>query len=211
MTPVDRFSDPTVKRFLQRFGRLSAFDPGARKRTALIILASAAIGVYLILPALSGSVDASSTASGWLPSYPPLLMKVLLGMLAAGAFCFGRFAARLCASLLLLTYFAAWGDLKKTVVVLVFVLSALYVAVVLFRIISAIAGRLLSGEIKIQPEKLNALLPADLKTYTVLVPLFREPEVADVLVRALRNIDYPTDKLDIQLLQIGRASCRERV
>jgi len=50
------------------------------------------------------------------------------------------------------------------------------------------------------PEALAALPDAELPTYTVLVPLFHEAEVLDRLVRGLEALDYPADKLDIQLL-----------
>lgn len=38
----------------------------------------------------------------------------------------------------------------------------------------------------------------DLPIYTVLVPMFREPEVLPILANALRKLDYPTAKLDIK-------------
>lgn len=40
----------------------------------------------------------------------------------------------------------------------------------------------------------------DLPTYTVLVPMFREPEVLPILTQALRNLDYPLAKLDIKIV-----------
>lgn len=36
--------------------------------------------------------------------------------------------------------------------------------------------------------------------YTVLVPVFREPEVVGTLISALTGLDYPADQLDIQIL-----------
>ncbi|MGD0811051.1 MAG: glycosyltransferase [Acidimicrobiales bacterium] len=39
-----------------------------------------------------------------------------------------------------------------------------------------------------------------LRTYTVLVPVFREPEVMSSLVANLRRLDYPADRLQILLL-----------
>jgi cellulose synthase/poly-beta-1,6-N-acetylglucosamine synthase-like glycosyltransferase len=39
-----------------------------------------------------------------------------------------------------------------------------------------------------------------LPTYTVLVPAYREPEVIGNLVRALSDLDYPRDRLDVKLL-----------
>lgn len=40
----------------------------------------------------------------------------------------------------------------------------------------------------------------DLPVYTVLVPMFREPDVLPILANALRELDYPTSKLDIKIV-----------
>ncbi|MWD26394.1 glycosyltransferase [Aquicoccus sp. SCR17] len=40
----------------------------------------------------------------------------------------------------------------------------------------------------------------DLPVYTVLVPMFREPEVLPILTAALRNLDYPLARLDIKIV-----------
>lgn len=40
----------------------------------------------------------------------------------------------------------------------------------------------------------------DLPIYTVLVPMFREPEVLPILAQALRNLNYPLAKLDIKIV-----------
>lgn len=50
----------------------------------------------------------------------------------------------------------------------------------------AIAGRLLRDD--------------ELPVFTVLVPMFREPEMLPVLARSLRKLDYPLGKLDIKLV-----------
>jgi glycosyltransferase XagB len=50
----------------------------------------------------------------------------------------------------------------------------------------AIAARMLSDD--------------ELPVFTVLVPMFREPEVLPMLARALRELDYPLGKLDIKLV-----------
>ncbi len=46
----------------------------------------------------------------------------------------------------------------------------------------------------------SLLRDEDLPTYTVLVPMFREPEVLPILTQALRNLDYPLAKLDIKIV-----------
>ena len=40
----------------------------------------------------------------------------------------------------------------------------------------------------------------DLPIYTVLVPMFREPDVLPILANALRELDYPTSRLDIKIV-----------
>lgn len=40
----------------------------------------------------------------------------------------------------------------------------------------------------------------ELPIYTILVPMFREPEVLPILAQALRRMDYPLGKLDIKLV-----------
>jgi len=40
----------------------------------------------------------------------------------------------------------------------------------------------------------------ELPVYTVLVPMYREPEMLPVLAQALRDLDYPLGKLDIKLV-----------
>ncbi len=55
-------------------------------------------------------------------------------------------------------------------------------------------------EVSPTPEEIAALRDNDLPTYTILIPLYREAEVLGRLVRGLQRLDYPGDKLDIQLL-----------
>jgi cellulose synthase/poly-beta-1,6-N-acetylglucosamine synthase-like glycosyltransferase len=40
----------------------------------------------------------------------------------------------------------------------------------------------------------------EMPTYTILVPMFREPEVLPILAHALRQLDYPLAKLDIKIV-----------
>jgi len=49
-------------------------------------------------------------------------------------------------------------------------------------------------------EELAALSEQDLPTYTILIPLYREARVLPRLVEALCELDYPPEKLEIQLL-----------
>ncbi|MFA9459276.1 glycosyltransferase family 2 protein [Thiohalorhabdus methylotrophus] len=55
-------------------------------------------------------------------------------------------------------------------------------------------------DIKVTGEEVAALANADLPTYTVLVPMYNEPEVLPLIVDALRKMDYPLSKLDVKLV-----------
>ncbi|MDA8586493.1 glycosyltransferase [Rhodobacteraceae bacterium] len=48
--------------------------------------------------------------------------------------------------------------------------------------------------------EVDNLQDVDLPVYTVLVPMFKEPEVLPILANALRQLDYPLAKLDIKIV-----------
>lgn len=55
-------------------------------------------------------------------------------------------------------------------------------------------------DIKVTDDEAKALRDEDLPIYTVLVPMYKEPDVLPILASALRRLDYPTSKLDIKLV-----------
>ncbi len=55
-------------------------------------------------------------------------------------------------------------------------------------------------EIQVDDEIINALADADWPSYTILCPLYREAEVVPQFVKAMRELDYPADKLQILFL-----------
>jgi cellulose synthase/poly-beta-1,6-N-acetylglucosamine synthase-like glycosyltransferase len=57
-----------------------------------------------------------------------------------------------------------------------------------------------AAEFKIPLADVRALKDAELPAYTVLVPMYKEPEVLPILAAALRKLNYPRAKLDIKLL-----------
>mgnify|MGYP006290669673 CR=1 FL=1 len=56
------------------------------------------------------------------------------------------------------------------------------------------------ADIRVTPEEAAAIPDADLPVYSILVPMYREPDSVRHLVQALSAMDYPADKKDIQLL-----------
>lgn len=78
---------------------------------------------------------------------------------------------------------------------------ALFLAAVLGLRLSALLVRLFRDVTRIvPPETAAALTDADLPLYSILVPLYREPEVVPGLLASLDALDYPKAKLDVQLL-----------
>ncbi len=55
-------------------------------------------------------------------------------------------------------------------------------------------------EIQVDDEVINALADADWPYYTILCPLYREAEVVPQFVKAMQELDYPADKLQILFL-----------
>jgi cellulose synthase/poly-beta-1,6-N-acetylglucosamine synthase-like glycosyltransferase len=58
-------------------------------------------------------------------------------------------------------------------------------------------------EVKVSEEQVRTTQAMSLPIYTILVPLFREANVAEGIVRALSRLNYPKDHLDIKLLLEG--------
>ena len=57
-----------------------------------------------------------------------------------------------------------------------------------------------NAEIAIDAGETKGLREKDLPVFSILVPMYREPDTAARLVRALEEMDYPADKKDVQLL-----------
>lgn len=75
------------------------------------------------------------------------------------------------------------------------VAAALFLGVIAVRLIAVALAGLPEPELR-EP----ALPDRELPVYTLLVPLYREEAVVDGLVAALLALDYPPERLDIQLL-----------
>ncbi len=91
-------------------------------------------------------------------------------------------------------------DYKFTYTVLTFVLCGMYGTVIFARLFSVLLGLLRSSEHRVSSTETHAVPDADLPVYTVLVPMYKEPEVAQKIARTVTSLDYPLDKLDVKLL-----------
>jgi cellulose synthase/poly-beta-1,6-N-acetylglucosamine synthase-like glycosyltransferase len=78
-------------------------------------------------------------------------------------------------------------------------LIVIYTGVLLFRIDLAVRGGG-SGRFEFDADEVRSIPDAELPSYTVLVPAYKEPEVVPQLVGHLAALEYPPSKLEIRLL-----------
>lgn len=100
------------------------------------------------------------------------------------------------AGLLLLCLVAPWATAKAAVLVC----TAFYLLFSVYKLVLVRFSILHDAEIRVSAEELKALDAASLPVYSVLVPMYREPESIAQLVDALAAMDYPADKRDVQIL-----------
>ncbi len=79
-------------------------------------------------------------------------------------------------------------------------------AILLYTAVVAYRFRLVSHsldhemELPVSDEEVDALDERDLPVYTILVPLYREPQMIPHLVESISALDYPPTRLDVQIL-----------
>lgn len=81
-----------------------------------------------------------------------------------------------------------------------FLLCGWAVLTLLLNTILKVAAAILHLNPKPTPAPAPAIATADLPIVTLLVPLFRERDVAGALVQRLSELDYPSDRLDVCLV-----------
>jgi cellulose synthase/poly-beta-1,6-N-acetylglucosamine synthase-like glycosyltransferase len=75
-----------------------------------------------------------------------------------------------------------------------------YFSAALFRISACFFSLCGNGERRINAAEVAALNDADLPLFTILLPLYREANIADKIIRNIEALDYPKNKLDVKLL-----------
>lgn len=93
-------------------------------------------------------------------------------------------------------YFDAYSYLMVTV----FILQFLFLISAGFRFLLTFGG--IRNELKevVSSEEVAALKNHELPIYSVMIPLYKEPEMIANLLRYLKRMDYPQDKMDVMLL-----------
>ena len=88
-----------------------------------------------------------------------------------------------------------------TILAMNIILTVFYTGNFLFKAVLVwVGGAAQENSSKAITAEAKLLRDEDLPVYTVLVPMFREPEVLPILAQALRNLDYPLAKLDIKIV-----------
>jgi glycosyltransferase XagB len=96
------------------------------------------------------------------------------------------------ASLLYLLFYDALACLG----VITGLICVVYAAAIVFRLTALALG----GRMPPKAELPTGEAPESWPMYTVLVPLYREPEVAGSILASLQRMDYPRERLDVKLL-----------
>ncbi len=86
-----------------------------------------------------------------------------------------------------------------TLAAFVVVISAIYAVSIFYKLALSLASES-NRDDSIFMEQVRALDDAELPIYSILVPVYKEPEVVPRLLKALSRIDYPREKLDVLLL-----------
>ena len=82
--------------------------------------------------------------------------------------------------------------------ILVAALTLFYLVSIVYRVVLVWASVRPDASFSFTPEELAA--QRDWPTYSILVPMYREPETLSQMIASLSRLDYPPEKLDIQLL-----------
>jgi len=90
-------------------------------------------------------------------------------------------------------------NFKATLSALVVVVSVVYVVAIFYKLVLSLFSNY-KRDRRATRAQVEALDDAELPIYSILVPVYKEPEVVPRLLKALSRIDYPREKLDVLLL-----------
>lgn len=94
----------------------------------------------------------------------------------------------------------AYHDVVSLIIAVNLVVQIFYSVAIGFKFLLSFAGMKCEIEQPVTDEEVAALKDEELPVYSVLVPVYKEPEVIGILIDSLKKIDYPQNKLDIVLL-----------
>ena len=83
---------------------------------------------------------------------------------------------------------------------LVALATVFYVAATLYKLVLVRASANADASFHFTKEQIDALPPREWPLYSILIPMYREPETFKQMVAALDAMDYPADRKDVQFL-----------
>ncbi len=89
---------------------------------------------------------------------------------------------------------------RETLLVLFFLINVFYVFSLGFKLLASILGARTEILEQVSDEEAAALDPKTLPVYTILLPMYKEPEVVKHLIAGIMEMDYPLEKLDVKIL-----------
>ncbi len=89
---------------------------------------------------------------------------------------------------------------RETLVVLFLLINVFYVISLGFKLLASVLGARTEIFQQVTSEETAALEEKDLPVYTILLPMYREPEVVRHLIPGIMAMDYPLEKLDVKIL-----------
>jgi len=89
---------------------------------------------------------------------------------------------------------------RETLVALFLVINVFYVISLAFKLLASVLGARTEIFEQVRPEEAAGLEEKDLPVYTLLLPMYREPEVVRHLIPSIMAMDYPLEKLDVKIL-----------
>lgn len=104
-------------------------------------------------------------------------------------------------AVLLLTIIAGFIlDWRTTIILIVVLLTVVYFLDLLFNLFLIGRNFQKTPEIRISEKELKAIKDEDLPVYTIFCPLYKESKILPQFIEAISGMDWPKNKLEVQLL-----------
>ena len=104
------------------------------------------------------------------------------------------------AALALSLLFFFFVDAASFLIFALAICQIIFFITIVFKSLLSFVGAYSEISEPISVEEINSLKAEDLPIYSILIPAYKEPAVLPILVNAIKNIDYPQNKLDVILL-----------
>ena len=89
---------------------------------------------------------------------------------------------------------------RETLLVFFFLINVFYVFSLGFKLLASVLGARTEILEQVSDEEAASLDPKTLPVYTILLPMYKEPEVVKHLIAGIMEMDYPLEKLDVKIL-----------